>query len=357
MSAPAERPSLLQASALDANEGDADRSPVVLVIEGAAGHNQALSDALTEEALKIRSVGVDDDVFGAITSVGPNVILIDAFDVDSGIELCSELRTFELSRHLPIVLASANDPSEDIVARGLLAGADDWVGMRGRWLELRARIHVQLRNKRDKDLVRRLRSERDQFHRAATLDALTGVPNRGSLETHLASLWQRGTTFAVLFVDIDRFKTINDRFGHDVGDQVLRATAERLRSGIRPSDFLGRYGGEEFVVALGEFGGDPATVIAVAERHRNAFQNMRLSRLGTDERISVSIGAAVFDPTLPDPALEDLLHRADVALYDAKRSGRDRVVLASQARPDEVPRSKHLPSFSPVQEPSDQEDK
>ena len=88
MSAPAERPSLLQASALDANEGDADRSPVVLVIEGAAGHNQALSDALTEEALKIRSVGVDDDVFGAITSVGPNVILIDAFDVDSGIELC-----------------------------------------------------------------------------------------------------------------------------------------------------------------------------------------------------------------------------------------------------------------------------
>jgi diguanylate cyclase (GGDEF)-like protein len=168
-------------------------------------------------------------------------------------------------------------------------------------------------------------SHRQAEARAST-DALTGLPNRRYFDEFCALLARRRRAedaVGILMVDIDKFKDLNDRHGHQVGDEVLRAVAAAIVGAVREDDVPARYGGEEFAVLLR----NPTRGVAVevGERVRAAVAALDLSRLEVPS-VSVSVGAAVAD----DPAepIEAVIKQADEALYDAKRGGRDRVVAA-----------------------------
>ena len=168
-------------------------------------------------------------------------------------------------------------------------------------------------------------SHRQAEARAST-DALTGLPNRRYFDEFCALLARRRRAedaVGVLMVDIDKFKGLNDRHGHQVGDEVLRAVAGAIVGAVREDDVPARYGGEEFAVLLRN--PTRAVAVEVGERVRAAVGALDLRRLGVST-VSVSVGVAIADD--PDAAIEDVIQQADQALYDAKRRGRDRVVAA-----------------------------
>jgi diguanylate cyclase (GGDEF)-like protein len=138
--------------------------------------------------------------------------------------------------------------------------------------------------------------------------------------------YQAANPFAVLFVDIDHFKSVNDTYGHQVGDAVLRQVAIELQQGCRGTDVCGRYGGEEFILVLSKV--TTSQAVAAAERHRERINRLEFFDVNGPPSLTVSIGVAVFDPAHPDETAYVLLRRADVALYEAKHGGRNCVVLA-----------------------------
>jgi diguanylate cyclase (GGDEF)-like protein len=169
----------------------------------------------------------------------------------------------------------------------------------------------------------RAESYREATAGAAT-DPLTGLPNRRYFDEFaslLAGGRRSGDGVAVLMVDIDKFKGLNDTYGHPVGDQVLRAVAEAITRAVRDQDVPARIGGEEFAVLLRNPGPDVA--IEVGERVRNAVRDLDLRALGVPG-VSVSVGVA--NATGGDEAIQAVLDRADQALLRAKRGGRDRVI-------------------------------
>jgi len=172
-----------------------------------------------------------------------------------------------------------------------------------------------------------VRRERDRVQELADTDALTGLPNRRHLLSQLNVLLRDGRLrerpIALMFLDLDDFKRLNDRHGHHVGDDALCATARALENGLRDQDLLGRYGGEEFVIALP--GSDRAIAEAVAERLREAVAQIVLPGVDASSPITVSIGLTL---RRPGDDAESLLVRADQAMYKAKESGRNRVVSA-----------------------------
>jgi diguanylate cyclase (GGDEF)-like protein/PAS domain S-box-containing protein len=175
-----------------------------------------------------------------------------------------------------------------------------------------------------RDLTERKQLE-DRLVVLATIDPLTGADNRRAGETGLGEAfrrWQRlGLTFAVLMLDCDHFKSINDRWGHDVGDDVLVALVRICRESLREADLVVRWGGEEFVVLLPKTG--QATALAIAERLRCAIETATVEHLGDPVVITVSIGVAT--ACAADTCADDVVRRADSALYRAKRSGRNRI--------------------------------
>ena len=160
----------------------------------------------------------------------------------------------------------------------------------------------------------------------ATTDALTGLPNRRYFDEYVGLLAKRRRAedrVGVLMIDIDRFKKLNDTFGHAVGDHVLREVAQAIAGAVREDDVPARFGGEEFAVLLANPG--PEIAIEVGERVRRAVSSLDLRKLGVPG-VSVSVGVSV--ASSPDQLLEDVIDEADRALYRAKRGGRDRVVAA-----------------------------
>ncbi|HYP90267.1 MAG TPA: diguanylate cyclase [Polyangiaceae bacterium] len=276
-----------------------------------------------------------DELLRLTAEYEPDLILL-AADLPSmsGLELVGDLRAMDPRLHYPVILLGTAADEED-VARGLLAGADDFVPDPERQQELRARIRVQLRNKRFYDALQRVRSERDNLRRDSQTDPLTGLLNRRSLHAEVSSRCETRDRFGVLFMDLDHFKSVNDRFGHEMGDRVLVAVSAVLKTALRPGDIVGRYGGEEFVAVVA--GAGPESARLVAERLRRAIEGM-VPPKGGPAKLTISIGTTVFDPRQADERTEDLLHRADMALYAAKRTGRNRVVLVGpgQSIPDAV---------------------
>ncbi|HDZ09658.1 sensor domain-containing diguanylate cyclase [Pseudohongiella sp.] len=158
----------------------------------------------------------------------------------------------------------------------------------------------------------------------ASHDDLTGLPNRRLLQERLAQTLalsrRHKRSFALMFIDVDHFKHVNDAYGHDVGDELLKWIAEKLSAVVRTSDTLARQGGDEFVLLLSEISApEDATLVA-----RKVFNAMRdeFDTGVVQLKVSLSVGIAIFDPHHPDSA-EDLLRKADVALYQVKRSGRN----------------------------------
>jgi diguanylate cyclase (GGDEF)-like protein len=181
-----------------------------------------------------------------------------------------------------------------------------------------------------------LRQLTGSLERLATTDTLTGLLNRRVFFEQLGVEFGRSLRYrhpmSVIMVDLDHFKDVNDRSGHPFGDLVLSVTAQTLRSNVRESDLVARYGGEEFVLLLPETGSDEALI--VAEKLRAAVERQQHSDAATETHITISLGVATAPDCRPGDA-EDLVRLADEALYEAKRAGRNRAVLATSTRDSE----------------------
>ena len=244
-------------------------------------------------------------------------------DIDP-LRVCSQMRTLEQGRTLPIVLmAEASDKAR--VVRALDLGVNDFISRPVERNELTARVRTQLRRHR---YASELRQRVTSTLALAVIDELTGLYNRRYFERHLslmlAKAREQDRDMAVMLLDMDFFKAVNDTHGHDVGDAVLREFAMRLRRNIRGVDLACRFGGEEFVVLMPDTEFRQAQ--GVAERVRMAVAERDFD-VGTARglELTVSVGVALNESAFDTP--ESLLKRADVALYRAKHEGRNRVVF------------------------------
>ena len=241
-----------------------------------------------------------------------------------GLRLCSQVRSLERTRNLPILAVAEPDNNQRLL-RGLEIGVNDYLIRPIDRNELLARARTQIKKKR---YTERLRDNVQASIEMAITDALTGLHNRRYMETHLGTLVEqaaaRGKPIAVLVLDIDFFKSVNDTYGHDAGDDVLREFAIRLRKSIRNIDLACRYGGEEFVVVMPETDMGVATMVAERLRRRIAVEPFPIQQEMRLLDVTISVGIAALQR--PDDSAATILKRADQALYRAKRDGRNRVV-------------------------------
>jgi two-component system cell cycle response regulator len=248
-------------------------------------------------------------------------ITADGFD---GLRLIAQARSKEITRRLPI-LALVDALDRPRLVKALELGAHDILTRPVDPEELSARVKTQVRRKRYGDF---LREKLDHSLEMAVTDALTGLHNRRYMAGQLDALVKRanhgGDPVSVLVLDIDHFKVVNDGFGHDAGDEVLREFAVRLATNVRAVDLPCRFGGEEFVVVMPGTGLDDAHRIAERIRRDVAMAPFRVSDGREQIAITVSIGVAC---TRAEDTPEGLLKRADEGVYEAKTSGRNSVVI------------------------------
>ncbi|SIP89924.1 MULTISPECIES: PleD family two-component system response regulator [unclassified Bosea (in: a-proteobacteria)] len=246
-----------------------------------------------------------------------------------GLRLCSQLRSMERTRDLSVLLIGEAEERPRVL-RGLEIGAHDFILRPVDRNELLARVRTQVRRKR---FTVRLRDSLQSSMEMAVLDQLTGLHNRRFMDTRLASMFDesvmRARTLSLLVLDVDHFKSVNDSWGHDAGDEVLREFADRVRACTRGIDVVARMGGEEVVVVLPDTADMAAQ--AVAERIRERVENEPFAIQGGVRHIPVTVSIGVASRRAGDQSAADVMKRADDALYQAKAGGRNRVIVASAA--------------------------
>jgi two-component system cell cycle response regulator len=302
---------------------DIDRPGRVLLID-----NRGLLHDRIKLALRGRhDLTLADDPQGALgEAAGGNyelmIVNIDLENYD-GLRLCSQLRSLESTRQTPILIIF--DPGEhQRMIRALEFGVNDYLVRPIDKQELLARVNTQVKRCR---YTARLRSSVQQSWELAITDPLTGLFNRRYMKTQVTALVEDAATreqlFAMLLVDVDLFKTVNDTHGHDVGDRVLTELAQRFRGNLRAIDLACRIGGEEFMIALPDT--DVKGACDVAERLRHAVHAKRFNGGAKTGPLSLTISIGVAGLESASDTLEHMLKRADEALYRAKRDGRNRV--------------------------------
>lgn len=259
---------------------------------------------------------------------GPRLALIDWMMPElDGPGLCRTIRQRQHDApYIYILLLTSKQNSEDVVA-GLESGADDYLTKPCDPAELKARLRT---GRRILELEDKLVEAREQMRYKATYDSLTGIRNRSAILSFARKAIDRsaysGKPPLLLLCDVDHFKAINDTHGHPAGDAVLQEVARRLHEAVRPTDAVGRYGGEEFLVVLNEC---ESTVLEErGERIRDAIAGspVRVGELSLC--VTISVGAILGAAQQGDQQLESMLALADVALYRAKARGRNCVEAA-----------------------------
>jgi len=332
-----ERANPLRVLAVD----DEPLSLTLLAESLAAGGHQVLTAHGGADALKIA------------LAEGPPVIVIDWLMPDmDGLSLCRAVRSQEGIGFAYIIILTEN-ADEARVVEALDAGADDCIAKPFKQGELLARIragqriiqlhhdldrqnrHVHMVNAQAEIANDRLTKANEQLHRMATFDELTGLFNRREALIRLGERWSSseryGVPLACIVADIDHFKSYNDRYGHAIGDVVLRETAFALSSSARHEEGVCRVGGEEFLVICS--GADEATAAVGAERLRRAVEARTIRCEDLELSVTITLGVAQRTPTMAAP--DELLKAADSAMYLAKAAGRNCVCLASKATPIE----------------------
>ncbi|MEQ9638983.1 MAG: PleD family two-component system response regulator [Alphaproteobacteria bacterium] len=315
-------------------EAETDNGPgKILVVEDREIYGRNLMKAL-EEDHDAQIVTGADEALDVARGVELELIIVSlTLRNTDALRLCSQLRSAEETRQIP-QLVLVDDGPQDMhrLVKALELGVNDYLIRPIDRNELRARTRTQLRRKRYED---RLRANYHMSMAMAVTDPLTGLYNRRYMMAHLESAMQRytreGKPLALMILDIDHFKNVNDTHGHGAGDEVLREFAGRIVRGIRGIDLAARLGGEEFVVVMPETDLEVAGHVADRLRKSIAQPAIHSEAAGQDLSITCSIGVAETISGSPDIA--DLLERADRSLYAAKNGGRDRVVLDDGAGP------------------------
>jgi two-component system cell cycle response regulator len=308
----------------------ADLSPhLVLVAETSDRSRSELLRSLGERGYRVAGAGDGEQALELVAREAPDVVLLDheLAGLD-GMAVLDRLRRIEALAAVPVImLTRSSDP--ELMIEALRRGADDYLRRPFDLAELDARLIAALRVKRLHDAL--LEANR-RLARQALTDDLTGLANRRhgahQLGREIALCVRHGRLLALLHVDVDHFKTINDTHGHQAGDQVLVEVARRLAAAMRTGDELARWGGDEFVAILPDT--DVAGALRAAERVRMTVAAHPVAVAGMVLGVTVSVGWASWSGDTPD----DLLARADRALYTAKDAGRDQVSPASAQNGD-----------------------
>jgi len=303
---------------------DTGRTGRVLIVDDRPGSYERLVNTLSVEHTVDVEADPNEALFHAAEG-GYDLIIVSLqlanFD---GLRLCSQIRSLERTRNVPILAVTEADDNAKLV-RGLEIGVNDYLIRPIDKNEMLARVRTQVKRKR---YTERLRDNVQLSIEMAITDALTGLFNRRYMETHLNGLVEqaaaRGKPIAVMVLDIDYFKSINDGHGHDAGDDVLREFALRIRKCIRNIDLACRYGGEEFVVVMPETDLAVAAMVAERLRRRIAAEAFSIQQGAKSLDVTLSIGIAALSGA--EDTAATILKRADTALYRAKRDGRNRVV-------------------------------
>ena len=281
------------------------------LIEALAPHHAVTIEPNAQEAM---FKAAEDSVDVIIVSLG-----LESYDA---LRLCSQIRALERTRNLPILVIADPDDRQRVL-RGLELGINDWLGRPVDRNELLARVRTQLRQKRYADS---LREKVQQSIELALFDPLTGLNNRRFLESHLSTMIDnarvRRAPLTLMILDIDHFKRVNDTYGHDAGDEVLKAFADRLRGIIRGGDLLCRLGGEEFVIVMPNV--NIAAATRIAERARLAVEEEAFLVSNATRSLSITTSVGIAERTERSDS-HDLYRRADQALYRSKAEGRNRV--------------------------------
>lgn len=257
----------------------------------------------------------------------PAVVITDWMMPDlSGLELCQKIRADSRKSYTYIILLTSISEKDSLV-QGLAAGADDYLTKPFNPDELLARVGV---GKRIIDLQRKIEAQNRLLEELALTDPLTGLPNRRAVQDHatmqLNSAARHGFPYWVAMADLDHFKRVNDTFGHEAGDFVLKRFAEILKANTRASDICGRMGGEEFILVMTYAGKENMQL--VVERIRRQFEAEKFCFGGHPVTVTASFGIAGFDGQ-ERPDFNEIVTRADAALYSAKRAGRNQMRLSS----------------------------
>ncbi len=301
---------------------------LVLIVEDDERMHKQLSDVLSTKGYQTMIVNSAATAREVTTQYMPDLILLDLLLPDAdGLQLLNEWKALEPVNNIPvIIMTSVTDLQRKV--EGLECGADDYLIKPIDSSELLARVRAGLRRASSQQ---RLLHDVQRLQQDTVTDRLTGVRNRYYLDADLEHRFAQASrdpqrAFSLIMLDIDNFKHINDRFGHLIGDSVLREVAACLKQAARAADIVTRYGGEEFCVILADTG-EPEEARLAAERLRKAVEAHDFDSVA-DERVTVSAGLATYSAA--DTDVTALLARADTALYAAKESGRNRVCMAKE---------------------------
>jgi two-component system, cell cycle response regulator len=297
-----------------------------LVADARAEARSHLAQALRGAGAEVYEAASVTEVFATLLDTSLDVaVLAHELPPGGGLSIVQRLRDDEDHR-VPTLLVTEG-ASAEVIAQALDEGAEGVVAARVEGVELVARCRALIAAARR---VRALKAEVARLHELAVTDGLTQVANHRSFQERLADEFRRAQRYddplALILIDLDHFKDINDRYGHPAGDQVLQALAEMLREAVRETDFVARYGGEEFAVVLPKthLGG----ALSVAERICGDLRSKKIGPLGI--RITASFGVSGF-PSRGVGSAEELLRTADEALYRSKSQGRNRISIYQAA--------------------------
>jgi diguanylate cyclase (GGDEF)-like protein len=312
----------------DARDGPAR----ILIVDDHEDNVELLRARLEARGYETDTAADGQQALEHVRAAPPDLILLDVMmpKVD-GIEVAKRVKSDSTLPFIPIIMQTALDSTESKV-EGLDAGADDYITKPINFAELEARVRSLLRIKNLQEQVEGQKHELEQLNerllRISQTDGLTGLFNRRHIEQELGHMFDHsvrlGELLAVLMVDLDKFKSVNDTYGHQAGDEVLRQMSELLTRAVREIDRVGRYGGEEFMILLPGTSAEEA--VTFGERARQAIEAHTFTFPGGELHRTASFGVATF-PHTRIHGCDDLVRAADDALYVAKESGRNRVVL------------------------------
>lgn len=303
----------------------------ILVVEDEAEYRDLLARYLAEAGYEVRTAGDGASGLVLIRQWQPDAVLLDwVLPVLDGGALTRAVKADPAVARTFVIIASARGEGM-MRAEGIEIGADDYLVKPIVMKELLARLRNGL-------MLRRLQAELEEKNRElarlAATDGLTGLPNRRSFDRNLEREIQGAKRYddplALVLMDVDEFKAVNDRFGHEVGDEVLREIAARLRDACRAGDNVARIGGEEFGLILTRTTAEGAA--CVAERTRGTISDRIVATSAGELTVTISAGVAAAGGDLGfDP--QELFRAADEALYASKREGRNRVTVDGGGKP------------------------
>jgi diguanylate cyclase (GGDEF)-like protein len=299
----------------------------VLVADDSAVYRELVKQSLATADYPVLFASRGHQAIEIFEREHPSLVITDWTMPDlTGIELCQRIRAGVWPNYTYIIIITSY-AEKDMVVKGLSAGADDYLTKPFHRDELLARVRV---GRRLIDLQRQIESKNRLLEELALTDALTGLPNRRALEEwasrQLSGASRHGFAVWAVMIDLDRFKDVNDMYGHNAGDEVLKAFAKILKRNTRLSNISGRIGGEEFLYVLTHE--SEQTVQVAVERVRKQFEEEKFCFNNGTVSFTASFGVAGFCGKKP-PTFSELLNRADDALYAAKHSGRNRIEFAT----------------------------